>query len=293
MTRKTPYGFILAILLVLTLSMYPMVSASYSDNTYGNIIPQTGTNNINNSYTTINNTYINQSVNATVNTTQFDSANPITIKESWISSLWCKLTGCTMSGNLNVNGNLTSYEHTPATTNTYSIGSSTLRWLKGWFSGLDVAGNINQTSGNATINMIYGEMYCKNDTGCGVIDLVTSDVYVAMRNQTAGNNNGFTLTGASNLTAQHSGIYKAEAKVAVTAGSPAGEYGMKLYVNETGQNNCYDHFHVGADQVSMVITCLVRANAGQNISIRFDDHASPVTDLTVYASNLNLLRIGN
>jgi len=36
--------------------------------------------------TNINNTYINQTVNATVNTTQFDSNNPIHIKESWLSS---------------------------------------------------------------------------------------------------------------------------------------------------------------------------------------------------------------
>jgi hypothetical protein len=158
---------------------------------------------------------------------------------------------------------------------------------------VDITGNLNQTSGNATINNIYGEMYCKNDTGCGTVDLVTTDVYVAMRNQTAGNNNGFTLNGGTNLTAQVSGIYKAEAKVSITGGVPAGEYGMKIYVNDTGQNNCYDHFHVGADQISMVITCLVRVNAGSNISIKFDDHASPVTDLTVYASNLNLVRIGN
>jgi hypothetical protein len=160
-------------------------------------------------------------------------------------------------------------------------------------NNVKINGNLNLTNGNATINMIYGEMYCKNDSGCGKIDLVTSDVYVAMRNQTAGNLNGFTLNGATNLTAQHSGMYKAEAKVAVTAGSPAGEYGMKLYINETGQNNCYDHFHVASDQVSMVISCLVRINSGDNVSIRFDDHASLITDLTVYASNLNLLRIGD
>jgi hypothetical protein len=154
-------------------------------------------------------------------------------------------------------------------------------------------GDIVQTNGNASINMIYGEMYCKNDTGCGGIDLVTTDVYVPMANQTAGNNNGFSLVGGTNLTAQVSGLYKAEAKVAVTAGVPAGQFGMKLYVNETGQNNCYDYFDVGADQISMIITCLVRVNAGSSVSVRFDDHASPVTDLIVYASNVNLVRIGN
>ena len=158
---------------------------------------------------------------------------------------------------------------------------------------LDVNGSLNQTNGNATINMIYGEMYCKNDTGCGVVDLVTPDVYVIMNNQTAGNINGFTLNSGTNLTAHYSGMYKVDAKVAISDGAPSGEYGMKLYINETGQDNCYDHFHIGADQISMVITCLVRINVGQNVSIRFDDRASPVSDLTIYASNLNLVRVGN
>jgi len=101
------YSLSFSIYLILFLSFS---SALICDPTIQNGCPseQTGTNNINNSYTTINNTYINQTVNATVNTTQFDSANPITIKESWISSLWCKLTGCTITGNFNqTNGNAT------------------------------------------------------------------------------------------------------------------------------------------------------------------------------------------
>jgi hypothetical protein len=55
-------------------------------------------------------------------------------------------------GKTNITGNLTAYEITPATTNTYSLGSTTLRWLKGWFSELDVSGNINQTNGTAYLN---------------------------------------------------------------------------------------------------------------------------------------------
>jgi hypothetical protein len=136
-------------------------------------------------------------------------------------------------------------------------------------------------------------MYCNNDTGCGVVDLVTQDVYVVMRNQTAGSLNGFALNGATNLTAQVSGLYQVNAKASISAGSPVGDYGMKLYINETGQNNCYDNFKVGADHLSMVVTCLVRISAGDNINIKFDDHMNPVTDITVYASNLNLVRIGN
>lgn len=62
--------------------------------------------------TYINNTFVNETVNATINTTQFDSNNPISIKESWLTSfinnlvngIYCKLTGCSMEGNFNLNG---------------------------------------------------------------------------------------------------------------------------------------------------------------------------------------------
>jgi heat shock protein HslJ len=65
----------------------------------------------------------------------------------------------------------------PFTNSVYSLGNSSLRWLKGWFSGLDVqgnttlngtttqTGNLNQINGNATINNFYGGMWMHNDTG--------------------------------------------------------------------------------------------------------------------------------
>lgn len=43
-----------------------------------------------------------------VNATQHSNeAGVLNIKESWISSLWCRLTGCTIDGNINITGNLT------------------------------------------------------------------------------------------------------------------------------------------------------------------------------------------
>jgi len=72
--------------------------------------------NITNNY---NNTYINQTVNATINETQFDSNDPIHIKESWLESFvnalskwsgYCLLTGCNMTGDLNINASI----HLPA-----------------------------------------------------------------------------------------------------------------------------------------------------------------------------------
>lgn len=72
----------MGIIIMAVMLMYPSVLAiSYSDNTYGKVVTPTAS-----PYTTINNTFINQTVNATVNTTQFDSSNPIHIKESWLTT---------------------------------------------------------------------------------------------------------------------------------------------------------------------------------------------------------------
>jgi len=157
-----------------------------------------------------------------------------------------------------------------------------------------LVGNLTQTNGNALINNIYGELYGKNDAGFYVIDLVTVDTYVYADNLTNGSINGFTWN-AYNLTAQYSGLYKATAKFGVEVVSGVGgDNGMKIFVNDIGQNNCYDHEHTSATQpIGFIADCLIRVNVGDNVSIRFDDHQSPVSDLRILNGNLNLHRIGN
>ena len=69
---------------------------------------------------------------------------------------------------------------------------------------------------------------------------------------------------------------------------------MKLFINDVGQNNCYDHEHASSTQpIGFILDCLVRVNVGDNVSIRFDDHQAPVTDLRILNGNINLLRVGN
>jgi hypothetical protein len=159
---------------------------------------------------------------------------------------------------------------------------------------LDVNGSLNQQNGNATINMIYGELYNVSDTYFYTIDLVTPEVYVIVNNLTAGNINGFTHN-SYNLTAQYSGLYKVGAKFGIEAVSGVGgENGMQLFVNDVEQPNCYDHEHTSPTQpIGFIIDCFTRLNAGDNVSIKFDDHMAPVTDLRVLNGNLNLLRVGN
>lgn len=158
---------------------------------------------------------------------------------------------------------------------------------------LKVLGSLNQTSGNATINNIYGEIYGKNDTGFYKIDLVNVDTYYYVDNLTNGSINGFTWN-SYNLTAQYAGVYKATAKFGMISAGAGGDNGMKIFINSAGQNNCYDHEHTSSTQpIGFIVDCIIRLNVGDNVSIRFDDHQAPVTDLTALNGNLNLLRIGN
>lgn len=84
--------------------------------------------NITNQY--INNTNHSNSTNywitdegalGTVNSTQFENnGGTLSIIGSWISSIWCKLTGCTMTGNLTVNADVESDSFTLNETTIYT-----------------------------------------------------------------------------------------------------------------------------------------------------------------------------
>ena len=199
------------------------------------------------------------------------------------------------AGTINFYNNTNTGEIAPRTTNTFSVGSSTKRYLKGWFSGLDVSGNINQTNGNTLINNIYGEMYNKSYGGFETIDLATTKVYVFITDVYCGSLNGFNcVEGSGNLTVQISGLYKVSLTISAEADGTAGEYGTKLFVNSVGKDNCYafNDFQ-NADSDSGGFNCLVNLNAGDTINVGVDDHANPVRDLIINSYNLNLLRVGN
>jgi len=110
------------ILLILILSMFLVgtISASQNKIWFGanesdisQMIPVLLTNtgilktDMNFSVADIWNTNIGQLTD--VNSTQFDNiGSSLNIDESWIDSLWCRLTGCEITGNLNVTGNVTA-----------------------------------------------------------------------------------------------------------------------------------------------------------------------------------------
>jgi len=156
---------------------------------------------------------------------------------------------------------------------------------------LNVTGNIIQTDGNATINMVYGEMWNKTDGGFEIVDLVDPDVYVQSVMLECGDLNGFSCSGG-NLTAQIGGLYRVNGRVSAEGISVAGQYGMKLFINDDGQNDCYSHVHLATNSYDMMISCLITLSVGDDVGIYFDDHANPVRDIELMSANVNLVRIG-
>jgi len=92
-------------------------------------------------------------INSWSNISNFPVACPA---GSYLTQLGSSVTCSTISeisNNLNISGNLTS-DLIPHTNNLYSLGSSLLRWTKGWFVNLDVSGIVNISSETADYGFI-------------------------------------------------------------------------------------------------------------------------------------------
>lgn len=190
-----------------------------------------------------------------------------------------------------------SYD-TNATT-TYLNGLLHTKWLTAGVTkmtltpegDLNVVGDLNINE-NFYGNQIYGEDYNKADAGFETVNLVNPDEYVRVTRLNAGSLNGFTVADG-NLVAVYGGVYQVNGSLSIGA-SGLSEYGIKGFVNDTGQDNCYAHGHLSASQVdNLNFTCFVRLTVGQNFNVRIDDHSNPVNDPTLYSMNVNLLRVGN
>jgi len=267
----------------------------------------------------LNNSYIDLAYDATSFT-----ASPST---NWTADAVYEPTSRTyynksalFSGDVDVVGNIVAYnatlnDITPSTDNTYSFGSSILRWLKGWFVDLDVSGtslfqgqvtinnslnvigNINQTNGNTTINEIYGEMYYHNYTGTSLTFAVAETYYPLFAVPNGEYNNGFTIQGGfnqtSNLTAQYDGVYDISYS-SEGDGQNNHEYHLVIFVNGTEIEKCetMHKMSAGGDVVSMDGRCFYRLYAGDVIDLRVADYTGAGSG-NYYGMNLNLVRIGN
>jgi hypothetical protein len=165
--------------------------------------------------------------------------------------------------------------------------------------GTKITGDLNITrntyqDGNIFTNMIYGEDWNKADGGFETVDLVTQDVYVRATKLGAGSLNGFTVADG-NLIATYGGMYQVTTTASVTRSGTGGEYGMKGFVNDTGQNNCYSHFHlaVTTPNANPSFTCFVRLAVGDKYNTRFDNHDVSVEDIILESMNTTIVRVGN
>jgi hypothetical protein len=164
-------------------------------------------------------------------------------------------------------------------------------------NNLELSGNLNisgalNVTGNITGNYIIGEMWNKLYAGFETVDLVTNNTYVQIKNLTAGDLNGFTTAGG-NLTPLISGKYRISVVSSLQAVSVGGEYGMKVFINDTGVEDCYDTDDLGGTMGHMGINCFTNINTGDNINIRMDDHSNPVRDVIISYMNVNAERIGD
>lgn len=155
-----------------------------------------------------------------------------------------------------------------------------------------IVGDVNQSGGNAYFNAIYGAMYNKNDAGFGTLVVPVANTYVRVTGLVLDGNNGVNFSD-SNLLIVHSGIYQMLANVSLTAGGSS-EYGVTAFLNDQNYDNCYAHETVASNQTSsLAISCFLRANSGDKVNVRVDDHSAPANDAILKSVNVSVLRVGN
>lgn len=156
-----------------------------------------------------------------------------------------------------------------------------------------IQGDLDVT-GNFTGNQIYGEMWNHSDNGF-VIDLVTQMVYENITNLDTGLNNGFFHnTTNSILIAQIGGFYKIDYSISFS-GSANSEVGFTVGIDGQEQDQTHSHRKIGTggDVGNTGGTGIIILNEGDAVTLMARDEAAPVQDITIFAININLLRIGN
>lgn len=155
-----------------------------------------------------------------------------------------------------------------------------------------VDSDLNVT-GNFTGNQIYGGMGVSNDAGFEV-DLITIDVYENITNFTSTRLNGFSFSNNQSLTAQVSGVYEVtyDVSFADTANS---QLGFNVGIN--GVPATFTHsdrkIGTGGDVGNTGGNGIIELNVGDVVTLMARDENEPVADITISASNLKIIRIGN
>lgn len=166
-------------------------------------------------------------------------------------------------------------------------------------TGVQVYDNFNQTNGNATINMVYGEMWAHNDTDYWVVDIVTQGVYVNVSINSTDAEAGQDLNGFgynpinSSLIAQFKGKHDCSYDMSTGNAGNNQEYQFILTVNGIAQNNTDSHRKIGAagDVGDLSDRGWIDLNVGDLINFQARNNDG-TADLRIHAASVNCLRIG-
>jgi len=162
-------------------------------------------------------------------------------------------------------------------------------------------GNLNHTGGNATINMIYGEMY--NYSGSATpytFDIDDADTYYNLSGLTTGDCNGFefvnnaTENGGSYLITQVSGLYKSCLTLSFASQAQGGLYGIAVTHNfdVDKHRECYSRRAAATAVGNVGVCCLIDADVGDIINVQVENENN-ARDMFIHTVNLNLLRVGD
>lgn len=160
----------------------------------------------------------------------------------------------------------------PKITETHSIGSSILRWLKGWFYDLDVSNDLNvggnaDVTGNLTYKTIYAQLSDLEDQG-----FATADTKQPINLTTTDEIFGIGVS-ESNITIQLSGVYDIAAQPQVTAGpGDAGNFHMWMekytggeWLNVSNSNVELTLASNDEDVIPLLVT--IRLEVGEKIRV--------------------------
>ena len=166
------------------------------------------------------------------------------------------------------------------------------------WDSIKIDGNLEQTNGNATINMIYGEMW--NYTSAGwTFDIDAADIYYNLTGL-IDDANGFTFvdnpteTGGSHMIAQVKGLYKLDFSMSFKSIAVGGEFGISIahdYDPDT-HRNCYARREAATDIGNVGITCVMDLEVGDPVAIMIENENTN-RDIIIYTVNMNVLRIGD
>ena len=156
-----------------------MINSNYFNNVTEKITNSNTSLNINNGFyfnaPIMDPSYLDSKINLSWNNlTEYPVACPI---GSYLTQLDDSVTCTTISSitnNLNVSGNFTN-DLIPQTTDTYSLGTTLLKWMKGWFVDLDVSNNVS-IGGNLSV-----------DGNVGIGTRVTTALLNLLQTATTGN----------------------------------------------------------------------------------------------------------